>query len=609
MKLRTKLIIVISAILLLTAVIIAPAIVRGRGDSIELAAIKGNTSRVRLLLRFSPSDAKFKGFHGYTPLHWAAMGGHTEIARMLIARGADVNALSKEKVSPLYLAAMEGHADVVKLLLKHGAKKSINTQCFYAGPNYPSKSLSSNSYHYFTPVYIATLCGHVDVMKALIQSGADVDLACYGGTPLIRAVYESNADAARLLLASGADVNKASDWGITPIGCVRSPAVARLLLAHGCRVDCRDSDQYTPLHNAEDPELVRLLLEHGADPNAADKYGNTPLHWCSNRETAELLLNHGARVNIKNKDGMTPTQLAIEDGRRDVADLFTKRTRCAGDIFSAVDTDDVAQVRVLLRSNPSLVNATPGGSHHPILTFAIERQNVDIVRVLLDSKADPLINHGCCRPVDAAARADNLEIFRMMRSRVRGSVSDREFLELATRYGNMNVAKLLIAEGVAIDQNGDRGAGLLGTAAAGGSVEMVQYLVSLGADVNGRDSDGDTPLMNYCCDMGNGLAIAKVLISHGADVTLRDKNGWTALERLFDLSPHSYELLALLVRSGAGPNKDKYLSGALKEAQDPRVIGLLIRYGAKVPEDATDHPGVLSRIREGIDNILRRLIP
>ncbi len=56
-----------------------------------------------------------------TPLHEAAAMGHLEVARLLLERGADVNAKNKHGFTPLHFAAGIGHTDVAKLLLEHGA--------------------------------------------------------------------------------------------------------------------------------------------------------------------------------------------------------------------------------------------------------------------------------------------------------------------------------------------------------------------------------------------------------------------------------------------------------------------------------------------------------
>jgi ankyrin repeat protein len=66
-------------------------------------------------------SVSFRYKTGYTPLHVAARRGHLDIARLLIDKGANVNALTDSQWTPLRLAIAEGHSDVVNLLRKHNA--------------------------------------------------------------------------------------------------------------------------------------------------------------------------------------------------------------------------------------------------------------------------------------------------------------------------------------------------------------------------------------------------------------------------------------------------------------------------------------------------------
>ncbi|HEV3122328.1 MAG TPA: ankyrin repeat domain-containing protein [Isosphaeraceae bacterium] len=64
---------------------------------------------------------------GYTPLHWAARFGHTDLANALIRRGANVNADAGDGWTPLHLAAQSGHLQMVKELVAHGANIRAQT--------------------------------------------------------------------------------------------------------------------------------------------------------------------------------------------------------------------------------------------------------------------------------------------------------------------------------------------------------------------------------------------------------------------------------------------------------------------------------------------------
>ena len=60
---------------------------------------------------------------GFTPLHWAAGTGATEIAEILILNGANVNGVNKVGNTPLIVAEQRGAKDIMELLIKHGAHK------------------------------------------------------------------------------------------------------------------------------------------------------------------------------------------------------------------------------------------------------------------------------------------------------------------------------------------------------------------------------------------------------------------------------------------------------------------------------------------------------
>ena len=95
------------------------------GTASHLAAWKGNTNMLRILLDLG-ADVNWKnpGWND-TPLYWAAMIGQREAAALLIERGADLNAQISDGMTSLAYAAYRGHQSVVALLLEKGADTSI----------------------------------------------------------------------------------------------------------------------------------------------------------------------------------------------------------------------------------------------------------------------------------------------------------------------------------------------------------------------------------------------------------------------------------------------------------------------------------------------------
>ena len=91
--------------------------------AIFAAAIMGETARIEELLTGNRSLVSLLSTDGWTPLHLAAFFGKTDAARLLLNKGAPVNARSTNPMQnmPLHAAAAGKHAEIVKLLLDHGA--------------------------------------------------------------------------------------------------------------------------------------------------------------------------------------------------------------------------------------------------------------------------------------------------------------------------------------------------------------------------------------------------------------------------------------------------------------------------------------------------------
>lgn len=87
-------------------------------SALMLAALRGQENLVSTLVAKGAAVNK----SGWTPLHYAATGGHTRIAAFLIGAQADVNAESDNGTTPLMMASMYGNAATVKLLLESGAE-------------------------------------------------------------------------------------------------------------------------------------------------------------------------------------------------------------------------------------------------------------------------------------------------------------------------------------------------------------------------------------------------------------------------------------------------------------------------------------------------------
>jgi ankyrin repeat protein len=188
----------ISAAILVAVWMLKPSVVQPPTGSFHDAVDEGYLEVVKQHLAASP-NVNAKDVNGSTPLYIAAGRGHKEVAALLIANGADVNAkTNKYGWTPLHRAASEGHKEIVELLIAKGA------------------DVNAKKKDGWTPLHYAAT---KEIAELLITEGADVNvMGKHGWTPLHRAASAGYKEIAELLIANGADVNaRQGNRGGTPL--------------------------------------------------------------------------------------------------------------------------------------------------------------------------------------------------------------------------------------------------------------------------------------------------------------------------------------------------------------------------------------------------------
>lgn len=191
--------------------------------------------------------------------------GYVSVVSDILKDNPEVlNLRDNDFFTPLNRACLKGQTEIVRLLLDKGADLSI-------GDN-------ENS----LPIHCAAISGDTSVVGLLLGRGADINAIDYNGmTPLMFAVSYGKGDVANYLLDSGADVNVVSSYTMTA------------------------------LHfaiNGGQENLVAGILKRGADPNAKNGNGNSPLFlalYNARYSIAELLLDAGASVEDTTADGIS----------------------------------------------------------------------------------------------------------------------------------------------------------------------------------------------------------------------------------------------------------------------------------------------------------------
>lgn len=207
-----------------------------------VASMKLSSHFVRRLLD-AGADIHAKDKIGRTALFYACENPDESIGCLLIKRGARVFVKNKFGDYLLYNAAFLGKIDIVNAILRvagTSVKRLVNL-----------KNDNDNE----TALMVAAYYGYVEIVRMLIQAGADVNARDNKETVLHYAIVNGSVD------------------------------VIKLLIQHGARVNAPDRDGLTVLMIASGqgrfPNVVKLLLQYGADIRVRDKQGKTALWYAT----------------------------------------------------------------------------------------------------------------------------------------------------------------------------------------------------------------------------------------------------------------------------------------------------------------------------------------
>jgi hypothetical protein len=202
---------------------------RGR-TPLMIAAKGGRLDMARLLVeKGADVNAQSTGKAGSTVLCFATESDNPELLAFLAGHGADVNAKSRNLATPLYLAVVNERRQATRYLLSHGAR--VNEP----GP-------ANEAGNRFTPFMGAVLNGDMETTRLLIEGGANLEeTTLLGDTALMLLAKLPHPDILKVLIARGANVNAKGPHGHTAV----------IYAAYNGQI-----------------ENLKLLLAAGADPSA-----------------------------------------------------------------------------------------------------------------------------------------------------------------------------------------------------------------------------------------------------------------------------------------------------------------------------------------------------
>jgi uncharacterized protein len=455
-------------------------------------------------------------------------------------------------------------------------------------------------------IFQAASSNKFDKVKALIDSGMDVNVVYDRNTPLCAALLNKNYDIAKLIIQSpkvAVDkrcivVNRnGDDWTRTPLiiaAQMGQTEIVDLLLKKGADINGRDQINDEPLSGGSTAliyaagfdhlETLLRLLNNSKKPNvlSQNKSGFTALWYASRNENLEMtkiLFNNGSKINIPDSTGASILTTTIEHKNYDVLDFlvsngadinfadkrgFTPLMTAIG--FCNKDEDKaIKYIEKFLTFKPKL-NYIP--IEDSALHVATRVRSVGTVKLLLDNGAN----------IDITSPA-----------------SKRTALYTAAISKNMDVGKYLIKRGAKIEIPDNVGYTPLIAASIQADPEMVQLLVESGASINVRPSSNIllTPLVIAAANIDpfkheDSVSIIKILLDNKADINFQAGNGRTALIAASQSSNYSqaYEKAALLIDKGAKldivNNKGETALMLAISTGNNKLAKLLVDSGAKI---------------------------
>ena len=238
------------------------------------AAARNDIDEVRRLLTLNVTPDSTND-DGLTALHQCCIDDSEEMMKVLVEFGADVNAADSEQWTPLHAAATCGHLHLVKFLIDNGA----NLLAVNGDGNMPYDICEDET----TLSYIENEMARRGVTQELIDT--------------TRAKTENImlSDLMKLAQVHG-DLEYRDGQGATPLHIAAANgylSVLEFLLDHHCSTEVFDSDRWQPLHAAAcwgHLEAVEVLSQNGADISAVTRSGETPFDITEDPEIKERLV-------------------------------------------------------------------------------------------------------------------------------------------------------------------------------------------------------------------------------------------------------------------------------------------------------------------------------
>ncbi|MBU1109115.1 MAG: ankyrin repeat domain-containing protein [Candidatus Riflebacteria bacterium] len=571
-----------------------PDLLNNDGDAPIHVAVRKNNLQVLKILSEHHANIDLPDKKGKTPLHSAAEAGKIEFVQQLLADKAAVNLQDLENRTPMDLVCQNYRLDInEKTLLVEMFKK--------AGSNQKNPLLAPH-------LWAAAKKGDVKKLQELLQAGAEINSQNDSKeTALHIAAQSGQLEAVKYLLSQGSRVDIPDDKGRNPATSASENMkreVFDFLVQNGAKgVNYFLKDDLVAAVKAGNDVEVARLLDQGAFTGIELDNGCPLLIFAINNgkeQIARQLIQSGAKTDVKTKDGQTVLDAAISGGSSDFIDFIarqdqTKSRRKPVDLIEDVlSKDNLDGLNYLFKQELKLSFANNTGEtilHRACIWGALKCYK-HLINLGLDFKAKDSFGQTC---LHKAASSNNIEICK----------------DLLLKGADLQAEAVSLIPGLVDSKwkNGVGGVTPLFCAISGSASSTVTFLLERGADLNSRDTNGNTLLhwavFNLLAGEQN-LECIKILIAAGANGDIPNESGLTAFDFVAEF--RSVKIAKLLLKNGVLLNKHRKF-GVLsptdrahsrrRESMYP-FLDWIDKYDAKLPLHFAVVSGARKQLEESV---------
>ena len=516
--------------------------------ALHFAASSGLDAMVYKLIRLG-ADINARDFNLQTPLHEASAKGYKKVVEILVNEDAAIDAQDSDLQTPLFhplfhwlsqtsRTSQADHMDIIKLLVDKGADINAkdrygNVPLHFAINNECSKekvqlllklggNISALNHDHKTPLLLA-LERRSPLASVLISSVTKIEDAKdrYGNTPLHSAIMnDCSEEHVQLLMKLGGDINALNHDHKTPLMIAlekRSPLTS-VLISSITNLEDLDLSKLPTMSQAISKgylEFAQVLHKLGKSVLFKDEDGNNILHLAMQQTNIEvpkwLLSLNGVKnlINAFNHNQKSPLVLAIENKSPMASILMDNVVNIKKDLdltklptmSKAISGGHVGYLQLLHNLGKNVLIKDDDGNN--ILHLAVKQDNVEVPKWLLSLKGVKSLindtNHQSLTPIHEAVKNSNLKAI-----------------------------KLLIKHGAKVNSKNESNVTPLHSAAMKTNIEIVEILIKNGSKINAQDKNGYTPM--HCAAMKVQVEIIRLLWKHGGDTNIKDKSGRTPLQ-------------------------------------------------------------------------------